>query len=70
MSEQIALPAVTGERLADYQRRAAEWQAAMQVTVTTAAEALGVPAGWQFDLGRMAFVAPAAAEGAPTHDAE
>ena len=38
MSEQIALPAVTGERLADYQRRAAEWQAAMQVTVTTAAE--------------------------------
>ena len=70
MSEQIALPVATGERLADYQRRAAELQTAMQVTVATAAEALGVPAGWQVDLGRMAFVAPAAAEGAPTHDAE
>lgn len=43
-----------------------------QINTYAAALAAGldVPDGYQLDIRRMAFVAPPAAEGAPTHDAE
>ena len=43
-----------------------------QINTYAAALAAGldVPDGYQLDIRRMAFVAPPAVEGAPTHDAE
>jgi len=58
MSETIAVPQTIGDRLEAYSRQQRELVLAAQVTVDTAAQALGVPDGWQYDHAQRAFVQP------------
>ena len=65
MSETIAVPQTIGDRLEAYSRQQRELVLAAQVTVDTAAQALGVPDGWQYDHAKRAFVPQPTPQGAP-----
>lgn len=63
------MPTAVWGRLESYSHQQRELQLAIQVTIDTAAAALGVPAGWQYDHGLRVFVAPPASQQEETnHD--
>ncbi len=65
MADPIAMPTAVGDRLESYSHQQRELQLAIQVTIDTAAAALGVPSGWQYDHARRAFIPPSAPQNAP-----